>query len=92
VKGSLKPGGKQLMVIFEKLSTFVSAKRNEQVIEVSQDDDAWSSETYAQLLDLVARGELRPVIDKVLPFEHIAEAHRRVDTGRKIGSVVLTFA
>lgn len=92
VKESLKPGGKQLMVIFEKLSTFVSAKRNEQVIEVAEDDDAWSSETYAHLLDLVARGELRPVIDTVLPFEQIAEAHRRVDTGRKVGSVVLTFA
>ena len=90
VKGSLKPGGKQLMVIFDKLSTFVAAKRNEQVIEVSQDDDAWSSETYAHLLDLVARGELRPVIDTVLPFAEIAEAHRRVDTGRKVGSVVLT--
>jgi NADPH:quinone reductase-like Zn-dependent oxidoreductase len=92
VKGSLKPDGKQLMVIFEKLSTFAAAKRNKQVVEVAQDDDAWSSETYAQLLDLVARGILRPVIDTVLPFEQIAEAHRRVDTGRKVGSVVLTFA
>jgi NADPH:quinone reductase-like Zn-dependent oxidoreductase len=91
VKGSLKPDGKQLMVIFEKLSTFAAAKRNEQVVEIAQDDDAWSSETYAQLLDLVAHGALRPVIDTVLPFGQIAEAHRRVDTGRKVGSVVLTF-
>ncbi len=31
------------------------------------------------------------VIDSVYPFEQIAEAHRRVDTGRKVGSVVVTF-
>lgn len=91
VKGSLKPDGKLLMVIFEKLSSFVSAKRNKQVIEIGQDDDGWSSETYAHLLDLVARGILRPVIDTVLPFEQVAEAHRRVDTGHKVGSVVVTF-
>jgi len=91
VKGSLKPDGKHLLVIFERLSTFVSAKWNKQVIEVEQDDDAWSSETYARLLDLTARGVIRPVIDSRYGFEDIAEAHRRVDTGRKVGSVVVTF-
>jgi NADPH:quinone reductase-like Zn-dependent oxidoreductase len=34
---------------------------------------------------------LKPVIDSVLPFEQIVEAHRRVDGGHKVGSVVLTF-
>jgi len=92
VKGSLAPDGRHLMVIFDKLSTFVSAKWNKQVVEVSQDDDAWSSATYAHLLDLVARGVIRPVIDSSYDFEDIAEAHRRVDTGRKAGSVVVTFA
>ena len=92
VKGSLKPGGRHLLVIFDKLWTFVSAKWNKQVVEVSQDDDAWSSATYAQLLDLTARGIIRPVIDSSYAFEDIAEAHRRVDTGRKAGSVVVTFA
>ena len=36
-------------------------------------------------------GVLKPVIDTVLPFEHIVEAHRRVDGGHKVGSIVLTF-
>jgi hypothetical protein len=31
------------------------------------------------------------VIDSVLPFAQIVEAHRRVDSGHKVGSVVLTF-
>jgi hypothetical protein len=31
------------------------------------------------------------VIDSTLPFAQIVDAHRRVDSGRKVGSVVLTF-
>jgi hypothetical protein len=31
------------------------------------------------------------VIDSVLPFDQIVDAHRRVDTGHKVGSLVLTF-
>lgn len=38
---------------------------------------------------LAARGALRPVIDSSYPFEDIAEAHRRVDSGRKRGAVVV---
>ncbi|OJY31889.1 MAG: hypothetical protein BGP11_09955 [Rhodobacterales bacterium 65-51] len=41
------------------------------------------------LADLVARGHFRPVIDCVLPFERIAEAHAIADSGAKRGSVVL---
>lgn len=92
VRGSLKPGGKQLLVIFDKLVTFVAAKWNKQVIEVSQDDNAWSSATYAHLLDLMSQGVIGPVIDSIYAFEDIVGAHRRVDTGRKVGSVVVTFA
>lgn len=40
---------------------------------------------------LAHNGELKPVIDTVLSFEGIAEAHRRIDSGHKVGSVVLTF-
>ncbi|WP_022894744.1 NAD(P)-dependent alcohol dehydrogenase [Agromyces subbeticus] len=46
----------------------------------------------ALLVDLVERGALVPVIDRVVPFDDIVEAYRRVDTGRKAGSVVLTMA
>ncbi len=42
-------------------------------------------------MELAERGGLKPVIDSVLPFTQIAEAHRRVDGGHKVGSVVLTF-
>ncbi len=42
------------------------------------------------VLALASQGSLRPVIDRSLPFERFIEAHRRVDSGRKVGSVVLT--
>jgi NADPH:quinone reductase-like Zn-dependent oxidoreductase len=90
VRGSLKQGGRFLLVIFDKLPEFVAAKWNRQVIEVNEADSAMTSEAFAELLALTARGTLRQVIDSTYPFERIAEAHARVDSNRKAGSVVVT--
>ncbi|HEY9365374.1 MAG TPA: NAD(P)-dependent alcohol dehydrogenase [Agromyces sp.] len=43
----------------------------------------------ALLVDLVEAGEFVPVIDRIVAFDDIVEAHRRVDTGHKVGSVVV---
>ena len=43
----------------------------------------------AALLDLVADGSLRVVLDEVLPMDEIADAHRRVDSGHKVGNVII---
>jgi NADPH:quinone reductase-like Zn-dependent oxidoreductase len=87
VKGSLEPGGRFLMVIGD-LWQMLAATRQKAVVggtpSISADD-------YRTLMSLAERGELRPVIDSVLPFAQIVEAHRRVDSGHKVGSVVLTF-
>jgi hypothetical protein len=32
------------------------------------------------------------VVDRVYPFEQVADAHRFVDTATKVGNVVLTIA
>lgn len=45
-------------------------------------------ETNAALL---ADGTLRPVIDEVFPMERIADAHRRVESRHKRGSVIVTM-
>ena len=37
----------------------------------------------------IERG-LRPVVDQILPLEHVADAHRRVEAGLNVGRVVLT--
>ncbi|HVI00982.1 MAG TPA: zinc-binding dehydrogenase [Enhygromyxa sp.] len=44
------------------------------------------------LAELARTGAFRPVIDSRYPFERIAEAHARVDSQRKRGSVVVTLS
>ena len=44
-----------------------------------------------QVLDLLARGRLRPHVEQVLPLERAAEAHRRLESGTLLGKVVLTL-
>jgi NADPH:quinone reductase-like Zn-dependent oxidoreductase len=46
-------------------------------------------EDVRRLGELAADGRFVPVIDRVYPFEAIRDAHARVDSGRKRGSVVV---
>lgn len=41
------------------------------------------------LRDLVQRGTFRAVIDRTYPFDQIVEAHRYVESGQKVGNVVI---
>lgn len=43
------------------------------------------------VVDLAAQSRFRPVIDQVMPFEALPDAHARADSGRKRGSVVVTM-
>ena len=87
VKGSLEPGGRFLMVIGD-LWQMLAGRRQKAVVGGTA---SISADEYRTLMSLAERGELKPVIDSVLPFAQIVEAHRRVDSGHKVGSVVLTF-
>jgi NADPH:quinone reductase-like Zn-dependent oxidoreductase len=46
-------------------------------------------EDLAELKRLYEAGVFKPVIDGIYPLERIADGHARVDTGRKVGSVVV---
>ncbi len=46
-------------------------------------------ENFAWWLERIGAGELRAVVDRTLPLSEIAEAHRLVDSGRKVGNLVL---
>ncbi len=43
-----------------------------------------------RILQLVERGELKPVLDRVLPLEKAAEGHRLLENRAQFGNVVLT--
>ena len=87
VKGSLAPGGRVLMVIGD-LWPMIAASWQKAVVRGTATISANHLQT---LLALTEGGALRPVIDSVLPFDKIVHAHRRVDSGHKAGSVVVTF-
>lgn len=87
VKNSLKPGGRFLMVVGDLFQTAASTWQRATIGGTAK----VSGEIYRALMSLAERGVLKPVIDTVLPFDQIVEAHRRVDGGHKVGSIVLTF-
>lgn len=55
---------------------------------------AFAGETKKELLalkDLIEKGTLRSVVDKIYPLTQVAEAHRRVETEQRLGSVVISL-
>lgn len=81
----LAPGGRLLLAV-AGLGQLLRARG-----DVTAGSAPERVEDYRMLVEMVATGELEPVIDQVLPFEQIVEAHRRVDTGHKVGNVVVTL-
>jgi NADPH:quinone reductase-like Zn-dependent oxidoreductase len=45
-----------------------------------------------RLKEMFEAGTFRPVIDRRYPLERIDEAYRYVETGRKIGNVLIDIA
>lgn len=89
IKHLLKPGGRFLMVILANIRELI--RRGPDVVSVSG-NSAVNADAYAEIMRLLASGVLKPVIDSRYAFDDIVEAHRRVDTGHKVGSVIVTVA
>jgi NADPH:quinone reductase-like Zn-dependent oxidoreductase len=87
VRGLLNPGGRVLMV-YGELWPMIAVSWQKAVVGGPAKVTAPHLE---HLVSLVEQGALRSVIDSVLPFAQIVDAHRRVDSGHKVGRVVLTF-
>lgn len=80
----LAPGGVVLLAV-AGLTDLVLA-RGDVRAGTSAEDPA----VFDRLLALVAAGDLDPVVSRTLPLDEVVEAHRVVDSGRKVGSLVLT--
>ncbi|MGH7091165.1 MAG: zinc-binding dehydrogenase [Stellaceae bacterium] len=52
--------------------------------------NSFYDEDLAALMDMIARGDLKPAIDRVLPLEEAAEGLRLIEEREVIGKVVVT--
>ena len=55
---------------------------------------AFAGETEEELLalkEMIEDGKIKSTVDRVYPMERVAEAHRRVETEQRLGSVVIAL-
>ncbi len=55
---------------------------------------AFAGETEKELLtlkEMIEDGNIKSTVDRVYPMERVAEAHRRVETEQRLGSVVISL-
>jgi len=91
--------GRLYDVVFDAVAKFPAAQARKALkpggvyLNVHRDSHAKKGMTMRQnileLKDLLEAGHLKPVIDRVYPFEQIVAAHRYVEQGYKKGNVVV---
>lgn len=72
--------GRLLLVLATRLG------RRRRVLFIPPSGD---TEGIALLKSLIESGEFRPVVDRTYPLEKIVDAYRYVETGQKVGNVVI---
>jgi len=90
----LEPDGKLLVVIFKNVWEMIKNGFNKRAFLLSGKDEklAFSPEMYQTLVQLCADGSLKPVIDATYSLDEIVAAHNHVDTGHKVGAVVVKIS
>jgi len=85
VSSELGPGAQNL-----PLSLLGTVRRGRQrvVFPFPEDNQA----VVEEIRDHLAAGTYRPLIDRTYPLEDIVAAHRYVETGQKLGNVIITVS
>lgn len=90
-KPALPAGGRLVLVAADLPATLAAPFQSLGTHKVIAGPTGGSREDLEFLAALVVGGAYQPVIDRVLPFSEMREAHRIADSGRKRGSVVVTL-
>lgn len=49
-------------------------------------------EELLALKEMIEEGKIKSIVDKIYSFEQVAEAHRRVETEQRLGTIVISVA
>ena len=89
---ALNPQGRYLMAnprISDMLKSVLTTKVTNKKVMF-----AFAGEKEDELLalkEMIEEGELKSVVDKIFPMDQAAEAHRRVETEQRLGTIVITM-
>jgi NADPH:quinone reductase-like Zn-dependent oxidoreductase len=89
---SLNPGGRYLMGnprLSDMLRSVLTSRFSDKAAIF-----AFAGEKEEELLALrqmIGEGKIKAIVDKIYPMEQAAEAHRRVETEQRLGSVVISM-
>ena len=75
-------------VLLRKRATIVGTTLRARPIE---EKIALAREFSARMIPLFETGRLKPIVDRVLPFDQIAEAHRVMESNATLGKIVLVW-
>lgn len=91
-KAALKPGGRFLIILGD-VKALMGFVRPDKALghQVIGGVAAESGEVLAELTRIAEAGKFSPAIDSTYKLDGIVAAHRRVETGRKRGNVVVTM-
>ena len=88
----LNPGGRYLTAnpkLSDMFRSIVMSKRSGKSAHF-----AFAGETKEELLaltEMIEAGGIRSIVDRVYPMEKAAEAHQRVETERRLGTIVIAL-
>jgi NADPH:quinone reductase-like Zn-dependent oxidoreductase len=88
---ALNPGGR-LLLVASGLAQVLGAGAKADGKSVIAGPGKETIEHIEFLKRLAEAGAFKPVLDQCLPLDEIVKAHRRVDSGRKTGSVVVLIS